>query len=359
MDPVRLIPTADAVPAPPWLFLILGVLTFTLHILIINVALGGSLITLFSRFRSGSNLQTSLHRPVASKIPVAFALGINLGVAPLLFLQVIYGHLLYTSSILMAVFWILVIPLLIIAYYGAYIHVKNYESRNTLSRIAIAVSAIILLYIGFIFVNNMTLMAQPEKWTAYFENSSGTILNLAEMTLIPRYLHFVTASIAVAGLFSAIVWRFRRKKDEELSATKIKSGLQVFAVATSVQIIIGFWFLLSLPSDFIIRFMGQNMLATIILFLGIVLSIVALIGGFLNKFLLTLVSFSGLIIAMVITRAHLRSMYLNDFFTLGQLELKPQYDVMILFFVIFAIGLASVGYMVKVALNAKKEGASA
>ena len=356
MDPTTLIPTPDTIPAPSWLFLLLGILTFMLHILAINVALGGSLMTLFARFKSESNLQNSLHGATASKIPVMFALGINMGVAPLLFLQVIYGHLFYSSSVLMAVYWILVIPLLIIAYYGAYVHIQHYDAHSLLSKAAIAISALILLYIGFIFVNNMTMMVQPEIWNVYFENRGGTYLNLGEPTFIPRYLHFVTASIAVAGLFSAIVWHFRKKNNPELSAEKIKYGLQIFAIATSVQVVIGFWFLLSLPSEFIVQFMGQHMPATLFLFAGIVLAIVALMGGFLNKLSLTLIALAGTLLAMVVTRANLRSMYLSDAFSLSMLELSPQYDVMALFFAILLIGLAVVGYMIKTAVKSEKEG---
>ena len=110
MNPSQLIPSPDTIPAQSWLFFVLGLFTFTLHILVVNVALGGSMITLFSRLKSWSNLETSLHGAIASKIPILFALGINLGVAPLLFLQVIYGHLFYSSSVLMAVYWILIIP---------------------------------------------------------------------------------------------------------------------------------------------------------------------------------------------------------------------------------------------------------
>ena len=50
------------------------------------------------------------------------AFAVNFGVAPLLFVQVLYGHLFYTSSILVAVFRLAVIPLLIVAYYALYLH---------------------------------------------------------------------------------------------------------------------------------------------------------------------------------------------------------------------------------------------
>jgi len=359
MDPSTLIPTPDTIPAPSWLFLVLDLVTFTLHILVINVVLGGSLLLLFSRLTSGeTGLENSLHGGMASKIPTGFALGVNLGVAPLLFLQVIYGHLFYASSVLMAVYWILIIPLLILAYYGAYIHIRKYQSSEVLSKLALLFSSLILLYVGFVFVNNMTLMAQPEKWNAYFENRSGTIMNWGDPTLLPRYLHFVVASVAVAGLFSAIIWWFRQRRNVPDAESKIKNGLQIFGIATAIQMMIGFWFLLAIPSDFILQFMGQNLFYTIVLFLGILLAIGAIISAFLGKLLPTFIHLIALIIAMVITRTNLRALYLEDVFTLDKLTLSPQYGVMALFFGVFAIGLIVVAYMLKLTFSTEERGAT-
>lgn len=349
MDPTKLIPTPDTIPAPSWLMLLLNVITFLIHILFINVALGGSLIALFSRLKGNSvALEQSLDGAVTTKIPTTFALGITFGVAPLLFLQVIYGHLFYTSSVLMAVYWILIIPLLIVAYYGAYIHMRNYNSAATLSKAALLGSSIILLYIALVFVNNITLMVQPEKWSAYFQNRSGTILNLGDATFLPRYLHFVTASVAVGGLFLAIVWKFRQKKNVEGAESKIKTSLQIFGIATSIQVIVGFWFLLSLPREIMLHFMGGNLLATILLFAGVILGIGAIILAFLNKLIPTMVHLLATVILMVSARAFLRSFYLSDKFQLSSLKLTPQYGVMALFFIIFIIGLVVVYYMAKI-----------
>lgn len=355
MDPTTLIPTPDTIPAPAWLFELLDLVTFTLHILIINVALGGSLIALFARLkRRDLPVETSLSGSVVSKLPMTFALGINLGVAPLLFIQVIYGNLIYSSSVLMAVYWILVIPFLILAYYGAYIHTRKYTSRPSLSIFAIALSSVLLLYIAFVYVNNMTLMVQPEKWIGYFQNRGGTLLNLGDATLWPRYLHFVTASVAVAGLFMALIWRIRQKQNKPDAAQRVKTGLQIFAIATSVQVIIGFWFLLAIPRDFILSFMGQNLVYTIILFTGMALAIAAIMTAFLNKLIPSVILLLGTIIMMVITRANLRALYLEKFFSFDSLQLVPQYGVMILFFIIFVTGLAIVGYLLKIAYQANE-----
>ena len=57
---------------------------------------------------------------VAKKLPVLLPATITLGIAPLLFVQVLYGQYFYTSSIIVAWPWFLVLVLLTVAYYGFY-----------------------------------------------------------------------------------------------------------------------------------------------------------------------------------------------------------------------------------------------
>lgn len=353
MDSAQLIPTPEAIPAPAWIFQVLDIVTFSLHILLINVLIGSILIVLFSKQGkvSGLNREYSL----SNKIPTLFALGINLGIAPLLFLQVIYGQFIYSSSILMALFWILVIPALIIAYYGSYIFYKKSQKTPILARCALAVSFLLVLYIAFTFVNNMTLMVQPGKWISYFSNNRGTILNLNDPAFFPRYAHFLVASVAIGGLFSAIVWNFRKKQGKKNCDKWIKKGLSIFAIFTCLQVFVGIWFLLELPQNYMLAFMGSNMVFTIILSLGIILTAGVLFYAFRGKLMATIIHLFAIIITMVISRANLRTLYLSEYFTLDQLEISPQYDVMILFFSVFIAGLLIVTFMIKMII-ANKEG---
>lgn len=350
-----LIPTLEAIPAPAWLFLVLDVALFLLHILLINILLGGSLIAFFTRKKGQENaVESRLIGAVADKIPTTFALGVNLGVAPLLFVQVIYGNLFYSSSILLGVYWILIIPLLIMAYYGSYIHIKKYHNY-LLSQVAIGITALIALYIGFIQVNNNTLMIQPEKWSAYFSNRGGTILNWSDPTLIPRYLHFVIASIAIAGIFMSLVWDWRQRQNSVDPGEKVHTGLKIFAYATVAQVVIGLWFLLALPNDYMLAFMGRNLPATIFFMLGFLAGIGCIATAFAGKLRPTVIMLLVTMVAMIITRAFLREMYLAGKHSIGSLELVPQYGVMTLFFIILLIGLASVGYMLKAGFSGDRE----
>ncbi len=359
MDPVNLIPDAEAIPAPQWLLSILEQLTFIIHILFINAVLGGGLIILFKRMTGGNESMTdSFHGVAAKKLPVLIALGINFGVAPLLFMQVTFGHLFYTSSVLMAVFWILVIPFLILAYYGAYIHVTKYEASPAFSKWSILISIILILYIGLMLVANNSMMEQPAGWNAYFDNRDGTILGLGDLKIWPRYLHFVAASVAVGGLFVAGIWHFKKNAEDEVKEKNIKSGLKIFAIATAVQFVIGFWYLLAQPTEIVVQFMGRNLMATIILFLGILMGIGAMVSGFLGKIIPSAIHLVLTIVFMAITRMMLRSMSLTDYFDMDSLVLTPQYGVLVLFLLIFVIGLATIAWMLKISFKNEKGGAA-
>lgn len=356
MDPSRLIPSAEAIPAPWWLLELLTVLTLTFHLLLINVALGGSLISLFSRLKGGTRSpKESVSGIFSGKIPTLFAVGITLGVAPLLFVQVLYGHFFYTGSVLMAVFWIMVIPLLIIGYYGAYINARRHEKAPGLATGALTITSLVLLYVAFAFQNNISLGLHPDKWTAYFENRAGTILSLGDPMLWPRYLHFIVASIAVAGLFSALVWTIRQRKGAEGTEEKIKRGLSIFAVATMIQVVIGFWLLLALPKEIMLKFMGQNMLYTLLLLLGIVLAMAAIMTAVQGRLAPTLVVLLATVVVMILTRTTLRHAYLEPYFKVDTLQMTPQFDILGVFLVIFIIGLVAVGYMIKWAVASGNE----
>ena len=131
MDMSSLVPASDIIPVHWAWFKILLITTFTAHILLMNIMLGSAIIAFISSINSQSDSSLIyLEKEISQKNTFIIAFTINFGVAPLLFLQVLYGNLFYTSSILMAVYWMSVIFLLITAYYSAYIYKFNFESMN-------------------------------------------------------------------------------------------------------------------------------------------------------------------------------------------------------------------------------------
>jgi hypothetical protein len=354
MNIESLIPSPDTIPVPWGWFWFFLILTFYLHLLFLNVAIGTGIISLVTSVRKKPD-DINMAKDLGTKLPYAIAFTITTGVAPLLFIQVLYGHLIYTSSIVMASYWLSIILFLLVAYYSAYIYDFKFEDLGAIRTVFIAIMVFIFLVIAFFFSNNMTLMLTPEKWKVFLSNPQGTFLNLTEPTLYPRYFHFITASIANGCLFLALLNDYRSRKDITHSKTHITSGLKWFTFAFSAQIFIGFWFFLMLPKQIRTLFMGQSIYATLLLILALLGAAISL-GFALKKWARPCaVTVLFTIAPMVLIRDVVRTAYLKPYFHISHLTVSPQYSPMILFLIMLGIGIISIGYMLKLASQTGKE----
>jgi hypothetical protein len=147
------IPTMDPnpLPAPYWIFKLLLNLTFVLHIVAMNFLLGSGMLAFLARFQSKrSDYAQSLFYEITRFLPVLLPATITLGVAPLLFVQVLYGQFFYTSSIIMGWPCFFVLVLLTLAYYGFYF--VSFRKREDLGKTAwvVAIGLLLALIIGFV-----------------------------------------------------------------------------------------------------------------------------------------------------------------------------------------------------------------
>lgn len=338
MDPARLIPAAEAIPSPwGWLEALL-LLTFILHIIFMNLTVGSAIIALAGR---ATNRHQELAKELGHRVTTFLALTVNLGVAPLLFVQVLYGQFLYTSSVLMAGWWLSGILAVILGYYGLYIHAAKFDSGPGLSRLALALSVAFLLYMGFLLSNNMTLMLRPQAWLAYFDNPRGSLLNLSDPTLWPRYLHMILAAPAVAGLYAALLGEKKRRTDW------VEHGLSWFSRLTMLQILVGGWLLMALPRPVMLAFMGQDILATGLLAASVLLGLASLMTALQKKTHLTIGLALLTIALMAVTRGQVRLLTLAPYFTPASLPVTSEVSPLIMFVASLAAGLAVIAYMLK------------
>ncbi len=344
-------------PAPAWFLEVLLVLGFFLHAVPMNVSLGGSLLApiflFFGRNNHDSNIY-QLGRRLAYSLPVFISFAVTQGIVPLLFIQLLYGPMFYTSSVLIAVPWISVLFLLLVSYYITYIVIYRYLNISEKPKSAADAKAATLLLVGFIgflfvafmFTNNSTLMLTPQKWLAmYMAHPTGINLNMGEPQLLARYSHFVFASIAVAGLAVAGLGAYRVNNQDEFSKFAIKLGSAIFLGVSLIQIPVGVWFLFSIPHEFMLNFMGHDAVSSLVFAVSMFLALLALLAG-------SLASFSGsvkayyaeltlglaVVLAMIVSRHELRSFYLHDLIKPELIPVKMQWDLIIIFSVT-AIGL--------------------
>jgi hypothetical protein len=353
-------------PAPVWLLSSLLVLTFTLHVVPMNLLLGGSIIGLVARIRGRHDGRSAaLARVIANALPVLFAATITLGVAALLFLQVLYGRAFFSAAVLLAVPWILIVPVLVIGYYGAYVargadRVADGAGLRT-SSIGRAwfgsiVVAIAVLSVAFIQANVMSAVLHPDRLVAWFvASASGLRLNLGDSTFAPRLLHVLAGACAVAGVGLAIAGYFKRNDDEALSAWMVGHGAMWFIGATMLNLLFGVWWLAALPVETVLLFLGRDLWATLWISVGVVAALAALghmIPAVMARDPRTLLygGAGSLVVAlacMVMVRDTARRAALAAAGLQRATWVEPQWGAIALFGVLLVTAIATVGWMAR------------
>lgn len=360
------IPDPDPLPlpAPLWLLRSLLLLTFFLHLLAMNFVLGGSIIAAVARVRGGASENlTRLARWLGRMMPVMIAAAITFGVAPLLFLQALYGRLFFTSAVLLGWYWWAVVPVVMVAYYGAY-YVATRDASSP--RVAIGVPVVIaLLFTGvaFVYSNSMTLMLRADRFLSmYLQDGRGVLLNLADLSLYPRFLHMLLGAIAVAGFIVAVYGAVKMKSDDEHGRWAVRFGSRWFIVATMLNLATGMWWLGVLPREVLLRFVGGSGIATASLAAGILFSIAAIalmLGASAAPQPRALVTRSAIALvltlaAMIVSRDEVRNGMLSRVEFHPATWIEPQWGVMAVFALLLVGAVATTVWMVRLLLPSSR-----
>jgi hypothetical protein len=358
------VPDPMGLPGPVWLMTALLLVTFTVHVIFMNAAFGGGLWTLWNYLRGRNSdhpYSRRLSLELSKALPVLLAYTISFGVAALLFVQVLYGRFLYASSILIGAVWIMVIPLVIMAYYGYYYVSHTADKGKLRTGLVMGGSLLCLMTIAFIFSNNMTLMLRPDRWLSmYRAHPNGWNLNVGEPSLVPRYLHMLVGAVAVFSAILAHIGMRKMKLDFEYGRWIVRRAATVFAAAVGVQFLLGMWLLLSQERRVAMMFITDPLAGSVLglALLGVVASVVLMLVGAAAErpsslvhagFAMTLVT-----VGLMVTLRHLlRLAYLRPYLQQEVANVHPQTSVIILFLALFVGGLITVSYMLWKVQSAK------
>ncbi|MDO4586143.1 MAG: hypothetical protein Q4C95_02480 [Planctomycetia bacterium] len=169
MTPVE---NAVGLPAPFWFIELFKILGFLLHSIPMHIWLVGLPLAVMLLLIGGQNAKR-FSRRLFKQFPIVIALGINFGIVPLLFVQTAYYKAFYPSTILMAIHWMAILLLVMIAYYLLYscsFLIENPSKRWTL--ILGTVASCCFIACGLIFSSAWTLMASPSDWGDIWEKTS-------------------------------------------------------------------------------------------------------------------------------------------------------------------------------------------
>jgi hypothetical protein len=361
-------PAVDPIPlpAPVWLFKVLHIVTLALHFCAVELLLGGLLVAtclcFFGGLRGGAPLlRLNAALSLSRRLPLVMTYVINLGVPPLLFAQVLYGRALYTSSVLIGVYWISVIFLLMACYWLLY----RFNAAIERGRSAwwLGLSAWLLAgAIAMILSTTMTLMIRPEVWQAMYSASAmGNHLPPHDPTLMPRWLFMLTGGLVFAGLW--MVWLAGRKQIETPVRDYLAGlGGKLALVAMVAQVLVAHFVFHNQPDKV------RESLAASPLYLGAGLAwfgaagLILLTGawaGFKKPTTAAagwLCAALGLVAALGLTvfRDGIRDLtLLSNGYDVWHRAVVTNWPVVGLFLVLFVIGLATVGWLVSVMVRAK------
>ncbi len=254
-------PDRFGLPAPPWVFLLLMGITLGLHFLCMNATLAGAAVAVALDVL---NLAGGQHhrsvRTLYGAMPVLLSLTITTGVAPLLFVQVLYGPLFYPATILMGWTWLALVPVLIVGFY--LLKVVAYRLSNAALGLAgrwdtrpaprLALGILVLacfVAAAWILTQSHMLAAQPEHWP-HDGQWKQTRLIVTPALSLPRFGHNLGGALAVGGVvIAAMGWwrRWRGLDDAHDSRRLIRTGLTASLLAMIAAVVLGPLMLAGLP----------------------------------------------------------------------------------------------------------------
>jgi hypothetical protein len=194
----------DLPGATSW-YTTLYVLTFALHQACMHYVLAGSLVVAWATIFPGRGDVPRHEQPLVAVlrdwIPFMLSAAITAGVAPLLFVQILYQQQFYTANLLLSWRWMVVIPALIIVFYLLYLLKTDFFWRwewAVRSAVAVFVSAGVI-FVGFCWTANYLLSTDEAAWPEVFATGH---LPFDPTHVFDRMLVWIGGSFASLGVIA-------------------------------------------------------------------------------------------------------------------------------------------------------------
>jgi len=218
MDASTLLALRDpaGVPFYPIVFQGLYILTWALHAAFVLLSLGSMGLSIYGTFKQKTNSNWKILTPhliQTGKISVSIL--IVLGVAPLLFTQVIYDPNWYVANTLSGMWIFIFIYTLVLGYIMYYWYYYANKKKEGGGKLIGIVSFFILVIAGVLMHNFAVTSIMPNEWMNMYApngivDNSGWTFNIDTIRLI----FMVSLSLPVVGIFLQNYSRFLSTRDD-------------------------------------------------------------------------------------------------------------------------------------------------
>jgi hypothetical protein len=264
---------------------------------------------------------------------------VTFGVAPLLFVQLLYPRLIYAAAIVNGWYWLLIVLAAIVAYYCLYAAASR-SRRAGGGGVWLWIALLGMLYISFVYSAVFTLAESPGRMLSlYAADPTGATLELQLGSYGLRWLHMVLGALAVGSFVVGLVVR-----DDAAAAG---SARRLFLVGMVLAMGGGLAYLLTL-GDLLRPFMRSP--GIWYLTAGIVLALGALHLAFTRRLVLAGAALGLSMLGMVAARHALRLVALDGVTDAGASHVEPQWVVFGIFLVCFLLAIGVIAWMLRVFL---------
>ena len=263
-------------PAENLIYLVLYLVTLVLHVVAMNYVVGGAMVvagaSVFKVFRQHCDATQSIVDVVRDWLPLALGVTITLGVAPILFVQLLYKHAFYTANLLLFHRWMAILPVLIVAFYLLYLQKSIWaQQRSHAVRAAIAVGVLAM----FLFVawswseNHLLSLAGQQAWTEHY---AGGRMWHQSAELLPRLSLWMIGSLTTLSVI--VAWQLRGS-----ATTLLVRRLALIGTCGMVgSLAAGGWYWTALPTEVQLAVKQPGNLTVLVVAAGGVLATLAAWG---------------------------------------------------------------------------------
>lgn len=197
-------------PLPTAFYLVLYLATLVLHVVPMNYVLAGSTtLAAAAAWEAVTRRRIAWLEPAAAVLrdwmPLALSVAITMGVAPLLFIQILYKQPFYTANLLLFHRWMAILPVLIAAFYLLYVQKSKRLMRGRpLLRLAVSTGVLACFaFVAWSWTENHLLSTRGQAvWVAQY--ASGGLF-YGDPELPPRLLLWYLG--AFPTLAAVVAWQ--------------------------------------------------------------------------------------------------------------------------------------------------------
>ncbi len=232
-------------PHPTAVYVNLFLLTFVLHQTFMHYVLAGSLYLTWATIRQGCTTHL-IEQPLAATLrdwmPFLLSAAITAGVAPLLFIQIVYQYQFYTANLLLWWRWGVVVPVLIVAFYLLYL-IKSRMLWTWPYAVRVAVvlaTSSSFVFVGFCWTINHLLANSEANWPDIYTTGR---LPFSVVAVILRMLVWIGGSFATMSVI--VGWQLNYRQSHHSDSSTVAgprelAGMSICGLVTAMLAAAGY-----------------------------------------------------------------------------------------------------------------------